>query len=155
MPPSITRFNLTQSRCSTSNLHISFTTSRWRVAVKPVSCLLFWLLSPLSPLRLSPVIIKFTFLVFFQDSREAVIWLAVHHKQKKALELFSREVAPAGTGMGTTNPVISSLNSLNLFIVRKDLYDEIWGHLDVVAAAYISVFSWLLEGEQSCLYSSE
>lgn len=77
-----------------------------------------------------------------------MIWLAVHHKQKKALELFSREVAPAGTGMGTTNPVISSLNSLNLFIVRK-------GHLDVVAAAYISVFSWLLEGEQSCLYSSE
>ncbi|MEQ2248784.1 hypothetical protein ILYODFUR_022586, partial [Ilyodon furcidens] len=33
------------------------------------------------------------------DSREAVIWMAVHHKQKKALEIFSREVAPAGTGM--------------------------------------------------------
>ncbi|KAG7496304.1 hypothetical protein JOB18_016450 [Solea senegalensis] len=31
--------------------------------------------------------------------REAVLWLAVHHKQKKALELFAREVAPAGTGM--------------------------------------------------------
>uniref|UniRef100_A0A8C4H5Q7 Uncharacterized protein n=1 Tax=Dicentrarchus labrax TaxID=13489 RepID=A0A8C4H5Q7_DICLA len=31
-------------------------------------------------------------------SREAVIWMAVHHKQKKALELFAREVAPAGTG---------------------------------------------------------
>ncbi|XP_022530460.2 uncharacterized protein LOC103024001 [Astyanax mexicanus] len=31
--------------------------------------------------------------------REAVLWMAVHHKQKKALELFSREVAPAGTGM--------------------------------------------------------
>ncbi|GLD71927.1 uncharacterized protein AKAME5_002325100 [Lates japonicus] len=31
--------------------------------------------------------------------REAVIWMAVHHKQKKALELFSREIAPAGTGM--------------------------------------------------------
>uniref|UniRef100_A0A3P8Q4D7 Acyclic terpene utilisation N-terminal domain-containing protein n=1 Tax=Astatotilapia calliptera TaxID=8154 RepID=A0A3P8Q4D7_ASTCA len=72
--------------------------------------------------RLSPLIIKFTFLVFFQDSREAVIWLAVHHKQKKALELFSREVAPAGTGMGTTNPVISSLNSLNLFISGCVIY---------------------------------
>ena len=36
-----------------------------------------------------------------QGSREAVIWMAVHHKQKKALELFAREVAPAGTGMGT------------------------------------------------------
>ncbi|MED6239274.1 hypothetical protein ATANTOWER_004279, partial [Ataeniobius toweri] len=34
-----------------------------------------------------------------KDSREAVIWMAVHHKQKKALEIFSREVAPAGTGM--------------------------------------------------------
>ncbi|XP_053333480.1 uncharacterized protein lratb.1 isoform X1 [Clarias gariepinus] len=33
------------------------------------------------------------------DLREAVLWLAVHHKQKKALEFFSREVAPAGTGM--------------------------------------------------------
>ncbi|KAF3698172.1 hypothetical protein EXN66_Car013853 [Channa argus] len=31
--------------------------------------------------------------------REAVIWMAVHHKQKKALELFAREIAPAGTGM--------------------------------------------------------
>uniref|UniRef100_A0A3P9DTB2 Si:ch73-132f6.5 n=1 Tax=Maylandia zebra TaxID=106582 RepID=A0A3P9DTB2_9CICH len=56
------------------------------------------------------------------DSREAVIWLAVHHKQKKALELFSREVAPAGTGMGTTNPVISSLNSLNLSPVLKPFF---------------------------------
>lgn len=33
------------------------------------------------------------------NPREAVIWLAVHHMQKKALELFSREIAPAGTGM--------------------------------------------------------
>uniref|UniRef100_A0A3P8UZP4 Si:ch73-132f6.5 n=1 Tax=Cynoglossus semilaevis TaxID=244447 RepID=A0A3P8UZP4_CYNSE len=32
--------------------------------------------------------------------REAVLWLSVHHTQKKALEMFSREVAPAGTGMG-------------------------------------------------------
>ncbi|KAJ4945177.1 hypothetical protein JOQ06_013713, partial [Pogonophryne albipinna] len=31
--------------------------------------------------------------------REAVIWMAVHHTQKKALEVFAREVAPAGTGM--------------------------------------------------------
>ncbi|XP_059211135.1 uncharacterized protein LOC131989817 [Centropristis striata] len=34
-----------------------------------------------------------------KGSREAVLWMSVHHKQKKALELFSREVAPAGTGM--------------------------------------------------------
>ncbi|XP_075941067.1 uncharacterized protein LOC142943437 [Anarhichas minor] len=34
-----------------------------------------------------------------KGSREAVIWMAAHHKQKKALEVFSREIAPAGTGM--------------------------------------------------------
>lgn len=45
-------------------------------------------------------------LLFFivQDPREAVIWMAVHHKQKKALEFFSREIAPAGTGMGELKP---------------------------------------------------
>ncbi|KAM8938652.1 uncharacterized protein RCH25_052259 isoform 2-T2 [Pelodytes ibericus] len=32
-------------------------------------------------------------------AREAVIWLGVHHREKKALEVFAREVAPAGTGM--------------------------------------------------------
>ncbi|XP_068961690.1 uncharacterized protein [Petaurus breviceps papuanus] len=31
--------------------------------------------------------------------REVVLWLAVQHKQKKALEIFSREITPAGTGM--------------------------------------------------------
>ena len=35
-----------------------------------------------------------------QLSREGVMWLAVTHRDKKALELFSREIAPAGTGMG-------------------------------------------------------
>ncbi|XP_074722724.1 uncharacterized protein LOC141942737 isoform X4 [Strix uralensis] len=34
-----------------------------------------------------------------QGPREAVIWLAVYHKQKEAVEIFSREIAPAGTGM--------------------------------------------------------
>lgn len=42
-----------------------------------------------------------------QSPREAVVWMAVHHKQKKALEFFSREVAPAGTGMGEQKPKIS------------------------------------------------
>ena len=36
----------------------------------------------------------------WQNVREAVGWIAVHHKQKKALEIFAREIAPAGTGMG-------------------------------------------------------
>ncbi|XP_077598158.1 uncharacterized protein LOC144213524 isoform X2 [Stigmatopora nigra] len=34
-----------------------------------------------------------------KGSREAVLWLAVCHKDKKALEVFAREIAPAGTGM--------------------------------------------------------
>ena len=33
------------------------------------------------------------------DTREGALWLAVKHPQKKALEIFSREIAPAGTGM--------------------------------------------------------
>jgi len=33
-------------------------------------------------------------------SREVVLWFAVSHSNKKALEIFSREIAPAGTGMG-------------------------------------------------------
>ena len=34
------------------------------------------------------------------NPREAVIWIAAQHSQKKAMEIFAREVAPAGTGMG-------------------------------------------------------
>ncbi|XP_076467565.1 uncharacterized protein LOC143298571 [Babylonia areolata] len=34
-----------------------------------------------------------------QDTRELMMWLAVTHNQKKALEFFAREIAPAGTGM--------------------------------------------------------
>lgn len=48
----------------------------------------------------------YLFGVCLQGSREAVIWLAVYHKQKKALELFSREIAAAGTGMGTSRPPV-------------------------------------------------
>jgi hypothetical protein len=36
----------------------------------------------------------------YQDTREGVLWLAVHHHQQKALGIFSMEVASAGTGMG-------------------------------------------------------
>ena len=34
------------------------------------------------------------------QAKEVVMWLGVQHQQKEALELFSREIAPAGTGMG-------------------------------------------------------
>lgn len=32
------------------------------------------------------------------------MWLAVQHKDKKALEFFAKEIAPAGTGMGMYFP---------------------------------------------------
>lgn len=50
--------------------------------------------------------------VFLQGCRESVLWLAVHHRQKKALEFFSREVSPAGTGMGTKKKVSGLLSAL-------------------------------------------
>ena len=37
-------------------------------------------------------------------SREVVLWMSVHHSDKKALAIFAREIAPAGTGMGMYNP---------------------------------------------------
>ena len=32
--------------------------------------------------------------------REVGMWIGVRHTHKKALEIFSREIAQAGTGMG-------------------------------------------------------
>lgn len=53
-----------------------------------------------------------------QDIREGVLWLAVHHQQRKALEIFSMEVASAGTGMGEANlflfVTISVLEGVNV-----------------------------------------
>ena len=33
------------------------------------------------------------------NTREVVLWMAVQHTKKEALEIFAREIAPAGTGM--------------------------------------------------------
>ena len=58
------------------------------------------------------------------------MWLGVRHQNKKALELFSREMAPAGTGMapGFTNMAggrprvyVFSHSYLSL-VTRKYLY---------------------------------
>lgn len=65
-----------------------------------------------------------------QGSRESVLWLAVHHHQKKALEFFSREIAAAGTGMapGLTGmvggrPRVSPVLRLFSFLYPKDSID--------------------------------
>uniref|UniRef100_UPI00358F39B3 uncharacterized protein n=1 Tax=Myxine glutinosa TaxID=7769 RepID=UPI00358F39B3 len=59
--------------------------------------------------------------------REAVLWLAVQHTHRKALELFAREIAPAGTGMapGLTaivggRPTVSPVLKLFSFLYPKD-----------------------------------
>ena len=39
-------------------------------------------------------------MVYQQNNREAVLWMAAHHTDKKVLEFLSKEIAPAGTGMG-------------------------------------------------------
>ncbi|XP_045599846.1 uncharacterized protein [Procambarus clarkii] len=59
--------------------------------------------------------------------REGVIWISVHHSDKKALELFSREIAAAGTGMapGLTSivggrPKPSPLLRLHSFLIKKN-----------------------------------
>lgn len=66
--------------------------------------------------------------------REVMLWLAVKHQSKRALELFSREIAPAGTGMapGFTNMaggrprvyVPFALSCINFI----DLFFECQGH---------------------------
>lgn len=53
-----------------------------------------------------------------QGVRDAVMWLAVHHKDKKALEFFAKEIAPAGTGMGKFQVITNQLiNFILLFIL--------------------------------------
>jgi len=37
-----------------------------------------------------------------------VLWLAAHHHDKKVLEILSKELAPAGTGMGEFSLLASS-----------------------------------------------
>ncbi|XP_057312521.1 uncharacterized protein LOC130654031 [Hydractinia symbiolongicarpus] len=60
------------------------------------------------------------------NSREAVLWLAVEHEQKEALDIFAREIAPAGTGMapGLTGivggrPTVSPILKLYSFLYPK------------------------------------
>ncbi|XP_066931595.1 uncharacterized protein [Clytia hemisphaerica] len=60
-------------------------------------------------------------------SREVVSWIAVEHEQKEALEIFAREIAPAGTGMapGLTTivggrPTVSPVLKLHSLQYPKD-----------------------------------
>ncbi|XP_005108408.1 uncharacterized protein LOC101856690 [Aplysia californica] len=61
------------------------------------------------------------------EPKNAVLWIAVTHKERKALEFFSREVAPAGTGMAPGlcgivggRPSISPVLRLFSFLYPRD-----------------------------------
>ena len=89
--------------------------------------------------------------------REAVLWLAVSHNRKEALELFAREVAPAGTGMapGLTNivggrpRVAPILRHEALHIAREDV--KVTVTLDGNAIATLN--STLTPSKTVCSYS--
>lgn len=64
------------------------------------------------------------------NTREVVLWLAAQHSRKEALELFAREIAPAGTGMapGLTHliggrPKVSPVLKLFSFLYPRDKMD--------------------------------
>ncbi|XP_067259867.1 uncharacterized protein lratb.1 isoform X2 [Chanodichthys erythropterus] len=96
--------------------------------------------------------------------REAVVWMAVHHKQKKALEFFSREVAPAGTGMapGLTaivggRPKISPVLKPFFFLHPKadlEVHIHVNGELVETHREVVSDPS-LAEGHDPSLHSEE
>jgi len=69
------------------------------------------------------------------ESREVVLWLAVRHRQKAALELLAREVAPAGTGMapGLTGMVGGRPKASP--VLR--LYSFLWSKCDVNVDIYL------------------
>lgn len=63
-------------------------------------------------------------------TRECVSWIAVEHEQKKALEIFVKELAPAGTGMapGLTTivggrPKVTPVLKLHSFMFPKSKVD--------------------------------
>ena len=64
------------------------------------------------------------------NTREAVLWLATQHSRKDALEIFAREIAPAGTGMapGLTHlvggrPKVSPVLKLFSYLYPRDSID--------------------------------
>lgn len=50
-----------------------------------------------------------------------MLWLAAHHHDKKVLEILSKELAPAGTGMGEFFLLTNSCS----IKVRNTLHDSL------------------------------
>ena len=51
-----------------------------------------------------------------------MLWLAAHHKDKNALGVLSREIAPAGTGMGRSNLSLR-VRKPTIFVSDQDLHN--------------------------------
>eukprot|EP00794_Sanderia_malayensis_P012879 gene12879-14205_t len=64
------------------------------------------------------------------NTREIVMWIAVQHQSKEALQIFAREIAPAGTGMapGLTHlvggrPKVSPVLKLFSYLYPREKFD--------------------------------
>ena len=51
-----------------------------------------------------------------------MMWLAVNHTQKEALEIFAREIAPGGTGMCECIMEISEIGTCYLHLHSTRVY---------------------------------
>jgi hypothetical protein len=77
------------------------------------------------------------------STRDAILWMGVHHQEKKGLEIFAKEIASAGTGMapGLTTvisgrPKVTPLlrffsyltpkSDLKVIIETSDGHKEVW-----------------------------
>ncbi len=49
------------------------------------------------------------------------MWIGVKHQKKEALELFTREIAPAGTGMGESFTTACRVLCLRIGIIVHSL----------------------------------
>ncbi len=54
-------------------------------------------------------------------TREVVMWIGVQHQEKVALEVFAREVAPAGTGMAPGQTTLIG-GRPKVYVVEKEYW---------------------------------
>lgn len=59
-----------------------------------------------------------------EGPRECLMWIAVEHRDKKALEIFAREIAPAGTGISHSIQTMFSMQLLADYFRSLSLLQE-------------------------------
>ena len=80
---------------------------------------------------------------YVQGPRECVVWLAAHHQDRRALEFMSREIAPAGTGMGKHNLIIMTWNVLMKWYLKYLLYEQHTDQCEWITTNKSLVFKFL------------